>query len=183
MIHPFVSLLQTSKNPQVVALALTEPSWEVVLITGRAASSSQDFQTAWVLHWHHDHCQIYLYMCIHAEKIYICDPLSHDRCVLLYCASEQHHCWCFFCFFTACQSLGFAIKWWFKKKNEMHQCVHWDDHIGGCCQQIVEISKSIFQIGSWKERSSLPCSMAVAKTVITKPCGFLNFLKCESCSV
>lgn len=126
---------------------------------------------------------ISVHVCTCRKDLHLWSLISWQMRLALLCLRTASLLICFLCFFTACQSLGFAIKWWFKKKNEMHQCVHLDDCIGSCCQQIVEISKSIFQIGSWKERSSLPCSMAVAKMVITKPCGFLNFLKCESCSV
>lgn len=123
---------------------------------------------------------IYLHRCACKKDLHLWSLISWQMCLALLCLRTASLLICFLSFFTACQFVGFAIKWWFKKK---YQCVHLDDHIGVCCQQIVEISKSTFQIGSWKEQSSLPCSTAVARMMITKPCGFLNFLKSESCSV
>lgn len=40
----------------------------------------------------------YIVTCMYMQKniYYTCDPLSHDRCVWLYCASEQHRCWYIF---------------------------------------------------------------------------------------
>lgn len=123
-------------------------------------------------------------MYVRAKKylLHLWSLISWQMCLALLCLRTASLLICFLSSFTACWSLGFAIKWWFKKKKK-YQYVHLDDHIGVCCQQIVEISKSTFQIGSWKEQSSSPCSTAVAKMMITKPCGFLNFLKNESCSV
>lgn len=99
--------------------------------------------------------------CVH---MYVCTCKQDWKLVILYLltylflyrvSGKPRRCW-LVCSapFTACQSFSFAIKRCFLKKPNNPASLCLDDHVlHVSCQQMVEISKSLLLIVSWKGQS------------------------------